>query len=140
MFITLINFCSSCFNLISKNSALYEIVTKTPWIDLLQNFFFVLLFCFLTFVMISLIVVLLRETAIISTQWYNRLFHWIFLILFASIPSLALASILSSDLFQLATTVVSFVALASPLTKKFFLTDLKDTKTSHEKSKHSEKP
>ena len=138
--VTIINFSSDCFRFVSTNSALYEIVTKTPWNELLQSFLFVALFCFLIFACIGLIIVLLREMKIINSKWYNRLFRWLFLLLFASVPSLALASILPSDLFQLATTVVSFVALASPLIRKTFLVDSKDTRITHEKSGHPKKP
>lgn len=138
--VTIINFSSDCLRFVSTNSALYEIVTKTPWNELLQSFFFVAFSCFLIFVCIGLIIMLLREMKIVNSKWYNRLFRWLFLLLFASVPSLALASILPSDLFQLATTVISFVALASPLVRKTFLVDSKDTKTTHEKSEHSKEP
>lgn len=134
------NFCSGFFRFVSKDSAPYSIITKTDWKVLLENFFFTSVFSFLAFAVIALAIVVLRELNFINSKWYDKIFRRLYLILLSSIPALTLAATLTSDLFQLATTVVSFVALASPLVRKKFLNNLTDTKTTHEKPEHSEKP
>lgn len=110
----------SVLRFVPKDSALYQIIVTFDVAKFKSALFVAIFLLFGLYVCSGLTCIAIRDSLKLSRKQFDNLCATVFTICVSVALTLILAVSFSSDLFSLATTGISFVALLSPLVAKIF--------------------